>query len=300
MTSRHSRQEGAEGASAGIAADMAAQVRANRELWDGWTELHVPSDFYDVEGFKKGRETLDAVELDGVLGAVGEIRGKSLLHLQCHFGLDTLSWARRGARVTGVDFSEKAVAHARRLAGEVGLEARFLLADVTDTEAMVTALGGERFDVVFTSHGVISWLPDLRPWARTVAATLRPGGTFFLGDSHPFCWMFDDEVVEPELRIRFDYRNPMALRYEEKGSYAVPDADFRGVSHSWQHTFEEIVGALIEAGLTVTSLREYDYLFWRWFPWMIKDDEGRYRLPEGMPRIPLMFSLTATRLKGCT
>ena len=161
-------------------------------------------------------------------------------------------------------------------------------------------MGGERFDVVFTSHGVISWLPDLRPWARTVAATLLPGGTFFLADSHPFCWMFDDEVVQPELRIRFDYHNRAALRYEEKGSYAVPDADFRGVSHSWQHTFEEIVGALIEAGLTVTSLREYDYLFWRWFPWMTKDDEGRHRLPEGMPRIPLMFSLTATRLKGCT
>ena len=167
---------GDEGASAARWPHPAAElVRANRELWDGWTELHVPSEFYDVEGFKQGRDTLDAVELDGVLGAVGEIRGKSLLHLQCHFGLDTLSWARRGARVTGVDFSEKAVAHARRLAGELGLEARFLLADVTDTEAVVTALGGERFDVVFTSHGVISWLPDLRPWARTIAAAPSPG-----------------------------------------------------------------------------------------------------------------------------
>ncbi len=185
------------------------------------------------------------------------------------------------------------MAHARRLADELGLEARFLQADVTDTDAVVAALAGERFDVVFTSHGVISWLPDLRPWARTVAATLGPGGSFFVADSHPFTWMFDDEVAEPELRFRFDYFNRAALRYEEKGSYAVPDADFRGVSHSWQHTFEEIVGALTEAGLTITSLREYDYLFWRWFPWMVKDDEGRYRLPEGMPRIPLMFSLTA-------
>jgi SAM-dependent methyltransferase len=279
--------------STGAAGDAAAQVRANQDLWDGWTELHVPSEFYDVEGFKRGRGTLDAVELEGVLDAVGDIRGKSLLHLQCHFGLDTLSWARRGARATGVDFSGKAVAHARRLAGELGLEARFLLADVTDTDAVVAALAGERFDVVFTSHGVISWLPDLRPWARTVAATLRPGGTFFLSDSHPFCWMFDDEVVQPELRVLFDYGGREALRYEEKGSYAVPDADFRGVSHSWRHTFEEIVCSLIDAGLTVTNLREYDYLFWRWFPWMTKDEEGRYRLPEGMPRIPLMFSLTA-------
>ncbi len=276
------------------AGSAAALVRANQELWDGWTELHIPSDFYDVEGFKQGRETLDAVEVDGVMGSVGEIRDRSLLHLQCHFGLDTLSWARRGARVTGIDFSEKAVAHARRLAREVGLEARFEQADVTDTEAVVAALAGDRFDVVFTSHGVISWLPDLRPWARTVAATLRGGGSFFIADSHPFTWMFDDEIAEPELRLRFDYFSREALRYEEKGSYAVPDADFRGVSHSWQHPFDEIVGALTEAGLIITSLREYDYLFWRWFPWMTKDEQGRYRLPEGMTRIPLMFSLTAT------
>ncbi len=278
----------------GVMEHESEQIRANQELWDGWTELHIPSEFYDVEGFKRGRDTLDAGELDGVLGAVGDIRGRSLLHLQCHFGLDTLSWARRGARVTGVDFSQKAVAHARRLADELGLDARFHQTDVTDTDAVMAALAGERFDVVFTSHGVISWLPDLRPWARTVAAALRPGGTFFLADSHPFCWMFDDEVAQPELRVLFDYSGREALRYEEKGSYAVPGADFRGVSHSWRHPFEEIVGALIEAGLTVTSLREYDYLFWRWFPWMTVDDEGRYRLPEGLPRIPLMFSLTAT------
>ena len=275
-----------------------ALIQANRDLWDGWTELHVPSEFYDVDGFKLGRETLDAVELDGVLGAVGDIEGKSLLHLQCHFGLDSLSWARRGAIVTGVDFSEKAVAHARRLAGELALAARFICADVTDTQAVTAALGGERFDVVFTSHGVISWLPDLRPWAQTVAATLRPGGTFFLADSHPFCWMFDDEATQPGLRVRFDYADQAPLRYEETGSYAVPDADLRGVSYSWRHPFEEIVGSLIAAGLTITSLREYDYLFWRWFPWMTRDDEGRYRLPEPLPRIPLMFSLTATGPAG--
>jgi len=272
-----------------------AALRANRDLWDAWTELHVASEFYDVEGFKAGRETLDAVEL----GGVGDVRGKSLLHLQCHFGLDTLSWARRGARVTGVDFSEKAVAHARRLARELAIDARFVQADVTDTAAVVAHLGSGQFDVVFTSHGTISWLPDLAPWARTVAQTLRPGGTFFIADSHPFAWMFD-ETAEPELRFRFPYFDQTALRWEEKGSYAVPDADLESVSYSWQHTFEEIVGSLTAAGLSITSLREYPYLFWRWFPWMVKDDLGAYRLPKDIPQIPLMFSLTATRTADST
>lgn len=272
-------------------AQTADLIRANRDLWDGWTELHVTSEFYDVDGFKAGRDTLDAVELEGV----GDIRGKSLLHLQCHFGLDTLSWARRGALVTGVDFSEKAVAHARRLARELGIEARFVQADVTDTAAVLSALGGDRFDVVFTSHGTISWLPDLRPWACTIAGALKPGGMFFIADAHPFTWVFDDELTQPELRFRYDYFDRRPLRWDEKGSYAVPDADFAGVSYSWQHTFEDIVKALTGANLRVTSLREYPYLAWRWFPWMVETEDGGFRLPESMPQIPLMFSLTAEK-----
>ncbi|MBN1319301.1 MAG: methyltransferase domain-containing protein [Thermoleophilia bacterium] len=270
-------------------------VGANRDLWDGWTELHVPSEFYDVEGFKAGRDTLDEVELKGVLEAVGDVKGKSLLHLQCHFGLDTLSWARHGARVTGVDFSEKAVAHARRLAQELDIDARFVCADVTDTAAVLGELQGGQFDVVFTSHGTITWLPDLHPWARTVAGALKPGGIFFIADSHPFTWMFDEEATGPELVFRYDYFGQEALRFEEKGSYAVPDSDFRGVSYSWQHSFEEIVTSLAEAGLTILSIREYPHLAWRWFPWMVESEDGTYRLPEDMPQIPLMFSLRATR-----
>lgn len=268
-------------------------VLANRLLWDGWTELHVTSSSYDVEGFMAGRCTLDEVELEGV----GDVEGKSLLHLQCHFGLDTLSWARRGAQVVGVDFSEKAVAHARRLARELGLAARFVQADVTDTAAVLDQLAGEQFDVVFTSHGTISWLPDLRPWAQIVAGALKTGGRFFIADAHPFTWMFDDESDEPGLRFnpRYKYFGREALRFEEKGSYAAPEAEFQGVSFSWQHNFEEIIGSLAGAGLTVVSLREYPYLTWQWFPWMVKDEKGLHRLPEGTPDLPLMFSLTALK-----
>ena len=279
-------------------ADADTELKAaNRELWDSWVELHVPSEFYDLPGFIAGRDTLDPVELDEVFEAVGEIKGKSLLHLQCHFGLDTLSWARHGARVTGIDFSGKAVAHARRLAAELEIDARFHQADVTDPGAVAAALAKETFDVVFTSHGAICWLPDLQPWARTIADSLKPGGIFFICDSHPFTSLFD-ETNNPELRIRFDYFYRQALAFEEKGSYAVPDADFEGVSYSWQHPFEEIMGSLTEVGLCVGSLREYPYLFWRWFSWMVKDADGSFRLPDGMPRIPLMFSLTATKPEG--
>ncbi len=193
--------------------------RANQDLWDGWTELHVAGSSYDVEGFKAGRDTLDEVELAGV----GDVEGKSLLHLQCHFGLDTMSWARRGARVVGVDFSENAVAHARRLALELGLDARFIQADVTDAAAVLGRLGGEQFDVVFTSHGTISWLPELREWAQIIAGSLKPGGRFFIADSHPFTWMFDDEGDEPGLRFnpRYKYFGKEALRFEEKGSASL-------------------------------------------------------------------------------
>lgn len=199
--------------------------------------------------------------------------------------------------MTGVDFSKKAVAHARRLAHELGIEARFLQADVTDTDGVLTQLSGEQFDVVFTSHGTIVWLPDLRPWARTIAGALKPGGTFFIADAHPFTWMFDDESDKPSLRFNLSYKyfGQEAHRWEEKGSYAVPDADFEGVSYSWQHTFEEIVSSLAEAGLVIVSLREYPYLAWQWFSWMVKGDDGCYRLPEGLPEIPLMFSLRAAK-----
>jgi SAM-dependent methyltransferase len=272
--------------------DNKALVDENRRTWDTWAPLHAASDFYDVEGFKAGRETLDAVELTGV----GAVTGKSLLHLQCHFGMDTLSWARHGARVTGVDFSEPAIGTARALAEELGLDARFICADVNDTLAH---LDEERFDVVFTSHGAISWLPDLRPWAEVIAGSLKPGGTFFVAESHPFLWVFDEELPQPELAFRYPYFDRGPLTQRSAGSYAAPEAEVVTTQHSWQHTFEEMVDALTGAGLRVTSLREYPYLYFSWFPWMVKDGEGRFRLPDGMPDLPLMFSMTAT-LDGAT
>lgn len=263
-------------------------TEANRALWNLWADAHFDSDFYNVEGFIAGRDTIDPVEIDGV----GDVAGRSLLHLQCHFGLDTLSWARHGARVVGVDFSERAVALASSLAERIGVDARFISSDVYDT---LEHLNGEQFDVVFTSYGAISWLPDLYPWARVIAGALKPGGLFFVADHHPTLWMYDDVTTDLEPPHKYGYFDRDALRWEENGSYAAPDSGITGTSYSWQHTFEEIVGALVAAGLRITSLKEYPYLAFQWFPTMVRGEDGYWRMPEGAPDLPLMFSCTATK-----
>ena len=176
-----------------------ASFAANEALWDAWTAVHATGDFYDLEGFKAGGVRIRPYEIE----MIGDVAGKSLLHLQCHFGIDTLSWARLGARVTGADFSPAAIELARTLAGELGIDdARFVLSNLYELRAN---LGG-RFDVVYTSRGVLGWLPDIRSWARVVAHFLAPGGTFFISEIHPVAQAFDDENVRPgELRLRYPY-----------------------------------------------------------------------------------------------
>ena len=163
---------------------MDRSIEANRKLWDKLTPIHVASAFYDVEGFKRGRCTLAAVERE----EVGDVAGKSLLHLQCHFGLDTLSWARLGAEVTGVDFSGKAIAQARALVAALGIRAEFVCCELGELPGRLR--GG--FDIVFTSGGVLPWLPDLRSWAKTIVGLLKLGGVFYIREFHPFAGVMDD------------------------------------------------------------------------------------------------------------
>jgi SAM-dependent methyltransferase len=267
---------------------MDAYLAANQALWNLWTPYHVRSTFYNVEGFKAGRCTLDPIALAGV----GEVQGKALLHLQCHFGLDTLSWARRGAVVTGADFAAEAITAARALASEVGIAATFVQSNLYDLPQHLT---GE-FDVVFTSHGVLSWLPDLDRWARVIAHFLKPGGVFFIVEVHPVALMFDERRNDAELRLRYPYfPQSVPLQEEEKGSYAVPDAPVQGVAYYWFHSLAEILGALLRAGLRLTAFAEYPFLAWPHFPWMERRDDGYWQSPPGKGELPLMFSLRATR-----
>jgi len=259
---------------------------ANRASWDERVPIHVSGTFYGVEAFKAGEEHLRPFELE----EMGDVSGKDLLHLQCHFGKDTLSWARHGARVTGLDFSVPAVEAARKLAADVGLDARFVNSDVYEAGE---ALGGRTFDVVYTGLGALNWLPDIGRWAGVVAGLIRPGGTLYLAEFHPFTDVFGDD----DLTVEHDYFHKEEPQvWDEPGTYADLEAETtNNLTYEWNHTLSDVVAALIEAGLVLEFLHEHDYtLFPRW-PILEKSDFDTYRLPGGTPQIPLMYSLKARR-----
>jgi SAM-dependent methyltransferase len=268
-------------------------LRANNALWDEWTKIHETSEFYDLAAFRKGGIRLHPYELE----EIGPVEGLDVLHLQCHFGMDTLSFARLGARVTGADFSRAAVELARSVAVDIGHpEARFIESNVYDLPG---ALEGQ-FDLVYTSRGVLGWLPDIRGWARVVAHFVRPGGRFYITEIHPVAQVFEDEGIAPgELRLRYPYwehREPLA--FPVAGSYADPTAAVATpTEYGWDHGLGEIVTALVEAGLRIDSLREYPFVDWP-VGFLIETDDGTWRLPPGTPgELPLFFSILASKAR---
>lgn len=269
---------------------MDEYLKKNFDMWNDWAPLHAESEFYDVEGFKKGRNTLDAIELE----EVGDVTGKSLLHLQCHFGLDTLSWARLGGRVTGIDFSNKAIDIARSLSKELGIEADFICSGVYDLR---NNLDG-KFDIVYTSAGVLCWLPDLKQWAEIISHFLKPGGFFYILESHPFSHVFDDSENITELKVEHSYfHSPEPTKWEIEGSYAGVQTDRQYISYEWTHSMGEIINSLISSGLRIEFLHEFPVLFFKWFPFMEEDDEeGWWRLPGD--KLPLTFSIKATKAES--
>jgi SAM-dependent methyltransferase len=257
---------------------------ANRANWDERVPIHLASAFYDVEGFRTGRLSLEPFEL----AEVGDVSGRDLVHLQCHFGLDTLSWAQLGAEATGLDFSEPAVESARRLAAEMGIDARFVCADVLDAPC---ALGAE-YDIVYTGHGALNWVPDLDRWADGVAALLRPGGFVYLSEFHPASWVVD----EREPRLVGDYFDRGPHRWDEPGTYADPEAvTTHNVTYEWNYGLGEVVSVLTGRGLFLEFLHERPYTLFPAFPWLDRHDDGTYRPRDGAPRVPLMYSLRATK-----
>ncbi|MFI1681858.1 class I SAM-dependent methyltransferase [Streptomyces sp. NPDC020607] len=264
----------------------------NRRRWDERVPLHLASDYYDLEAFRAGQDPLR----DHELAEVGDVRGKSLLHLQCHIGLDTLSWARHGAsRVVGLDFSEPAVDAARELAVELGLtpeRATFVAADVYDA---AEAVPDTSYDIVYTGVGALGWLPDVQRWAETAASLVAPGGFLYLSEFHPLTDVLDDATGS---RIEYDYFARDAWVDEAPGGYAdttTPTVHNRTVE--WQHPIGDVVSALAAAGLRIEFLRERDQtLFERFGTLELRD--GVYRFPADRPRVPLMYSLRASRPVG--
>ncbi len=263
---------------------------ANLANWNDRAAIHLrdATGFYRVDDFRAGADTLNPIEA----AEIGDVAGRRLVHLQCHFGLDSLSLARRGAKVTGIDFSPTAVAGARRLAAETGLDARFVEGDVLAARGLVDG----QFDIVYTTWGTIIWLDDIKRWAAAVASLLAPGGFLYLADAHPTALGF--EQVGDTLVLTHPWRTPpdRPLVFDGPETYtgdATPLAHPR--TYEWAHPLSAVIGGLLEAGLRLDFLHEHEEVPWQIWPLAVKAGRGMYRLPAGLPALPLAFSLKATR-----
>ncbi|MBE9373686.1 methyltransferase domain-containing protein [Saccharopolyspora sp. HNM0983] len=266
--------------------EESGRVADNRRLWDERVPINAASSFYDLDGFRSGDEDLDAFQLN----EVGDVTGLDLVHLQCHIGLDTLSWARRGARVTGVDFSAPAIERATELATEIGAadRAEFVVADALDAAEV---LGHNEFDLVYTGNGALMWLPAIDRWARTAAMLLRPGGRLYLAEFHPLTEVLDDEHGTSAVR---DYFGREARTYDSPGSYADWTAETaHNTATEWHHTLGDVLSAIAAAGLRIEFVHEHDTIpFQRYGALTARGT--RFGYPDGSARLPLMYSLAAT------
>ncbi len=258
----------------------------NRTLWDELTDVHIKS--YRVDAFKKGESTLDRIQLK----EVGNVKGKSLLHLQCHFGLDTLSWAREGADVTGIDFSERSIAFANQLKAEVDLGSRFICCNIYDLCRHLN----ETFDIVYTSKGVLCWLKNLPAWARLISHFLKPRGIFYMMEGHPFLSVFDDEK-KGRLEIIHSYFHDDRPTKWKGGSPDYSDESYivKNPSYEWQWSLGDVVGSLSAAGLRTEFLHEFDKTFYKALPDMEREQDGWWILPKYARMLPLMFTLKAAK-----
>lgn len=270
-------------------------VAVNRRSWDAVVPAHLVA--YGADAFAAEDGRITSVVRDDLAALAPHLPGGSpagldLVHLQCHIGLDTLSWARLGARVTGIDLSGASTDAARALAQRAGLAATFLESDVAHALDACT----DRFDVVYTGIGALCWLPDLDAWARTVAGLLRPGGTFYVREAHPVLYALDAERTDDDLVLTQPYFGGAPRHHRHASTYAggaVPE-DARD-TYEWQHGLAEVVQALLGAGLRLVAIAEHRTIPWRALPGMVPTGDGSWALPEGGDRLPLTFSLTATK-----
>jgi SAM-dependent methyltransferase len=269
---------------------MADPIDMNRQNWDERATIHArdTSGGYMLDRFRAGEDSLHAIEA----AELGNISGKRVLHLQCHIGRDTLCLVRRGAVVTGLDFSGASVNVARRLAEETGLKANFIQGTVDEAPQLTPG----PFDLVFATWGTLCWLPDMRVWARVIASVLAPGGELYCADAHPSFYVLEEHAGK--LVQMFDFQTPpdRPLEFDDTTSYT---GDTTVTTHhsfcNWIHSLSAILGALIDAGLTIVMFREHEVLPWRGVPSLVRASDRLWRPPDGHPRIPLSFSVRAKK-----
>lgn len=259
-------------------------LEKNRQLWNSRTEIHLKSEFYDVEGFLKGKSSLNEIELK----LLGDINGKSILHLQCHFGQDSISLSRLGAKVTGVDLSDKAIDSARQIAKDAQSDAAFVCCDIYDLPNHLN----EKFDIVFTSYGTIGWLPDLDRWAKVIAHFLKPNGRFIIAEFHPFVWMYDNNFEH----IAYSYFKAEAIVETEDSTYADTSADIHLDSITWNHSLSEVMSSLLKNGMQIDAFEEYDYSPYNCFNKTIEFEPGKFRIEHFGNKIPMVYAMSATKI----
>lgn len=254
-------------------------ISINRQTWNKKTEVHMTSEFYDVPGFLEGKSTLNTIELE----LLGDLKDKKILHLQCHFGQDTLSLARLGAQVTGVDLSDKAIESARAFAEKLNIDATFVCCDIYDAPNHID----EKFDLVFTSYGTIGWLPDLKQWADVISHFLKPDGEFVMADFHPVVWMYDNDFKE----VFYSYFNVEPIYETETGTYAERDAAIETHTISWNHSISEFLNALIQSEIEIKTFNEYDYSPYNCFNGAEEFEKGKFRIKVFENKIPMVYAI---------
>ncbi|MGH2664292.1 class I SAM-dependent methyltransferase [Flavobacterium sp.] len=258
-------------------------IEINRAAWNEKTAVHVHSDFYNLDGFLAGKTSLNEIELN----LLGDISGLKVLHLQCHFGQDSISMAKLGASVTGVDLSDKAIETATEIAKKMNVSAHFICCDVYNLPQYLH----EEFDMVFTSYGTIGWLPDLDKWAKVVSHFLKPKGKFVFAEFHPVVWMFDDYFKN----IGYSYFNVETIIENIEGTYADKEAPIKNQTISWNHPLTEVFSSLLGNGLEIKSFNEYDYSPYACFNETEEFEPGKFRIKHLENKIPMVYALVATK-----
>ena len=271
---------------------MDERLKTNLNLWNAMVPVHVDSKGYRVDKFRSGENHLFPIERE----EVGDVRGKSLLHLQCHFGMDTMSWARLGANVTGLDFSEKAIEAACALSAELKIPARFLCSNIYDAPNVLS----EKFDVVFTSYGALCWLPDLKKWGAVAAHFVKPGGIFYIAEFHPMTQVMANgggvahAGEAKKLELEYSYFSTAMREFPPGPDYSDHSVTLEHGSHEWMYTTAGVVSALLDAGLQIEMLHEHPVCCLQMFPFMVRIEGTRYWRIEGDP-IPLTLSIKARK-----
>ena len=258
-------------------------IEINKQSWNNRTESHVNSEFYDMKGFLSGQNSLNEIELL----LLGNIKGKSILHLQCHFGQDSISLSRLGAEVTGVDFSDKAISFAKQISTDTKSNTTFICCNIYDLPNYLD----EEFDIVFTSYGTIGWLPDLNKWAGIVSKFLKPTGQFIFVEFHPVVWLFDDEFK----KIAYNYFNTEAIVETEEGTYADKLAPISQEYVMWNHPLSEVISSLLDNNLQLSTFQEYNYSPYNCFNNTEEVESKKFRIKHLDDKIPMVYSLSAKK-----